>query len=83
MEGKMRDPVRENLARAESKLATIERWGEERGRAGWQRHLAHGVARSCRALVRRREEALVFEEEQRLKLLRGDPSSRCMFLKGR
>jgi hypothetical protein len=77
----MRDPIRENLARAESRLASIESWGAEQGRAFWQKHLARGVARSFRGLVKLRENAVAFEEEQRLKLLRGDPSSRCMFLK--
>ena len=79
-EARVQDPIQAKLARARTKLEAVERWGADPARSERQRRRASSLARSCRAIVQQREDAVLFELGERLKLLRGDRNSRCMFL---
>ena len=64
----MQDPIRTKLARARIKLDAAE--GRDTGKR----------LHSWRLVLDARQRAADLEECERQKLLKGDPSSRCMFL---
>ena len=76
----VQDPIRTKLARARVKLDAAERRNADPARSDRQRRRARSLARSWRAVFDARQKAVDLEECERQKLLKGDPSSRCMFL---
>jgi hypothetical protein len=76
----VQDPIRAKLARARTKLDAVERWGADPARSDRQRRVARNLARTCRAAIEARQQAVDLEECERQKLLKGEPDCRSMFL---